>query len=67
MIHSHEYGTEHFKSDYMILEFHGDEDNIWRFELGEKSYEENELRGNFGIDEVEKYSKLKDALVINAG
>lgn len=60
-------GDYYIDSDYIILEFHGDEGKICMPELGEEYYHPDEPRGDFDKGEIEKYFKLKDVFVINLG
>jgi hypothetical protein len=56
------------KVDYLILNFHGDEERFCMPELGEDVYEQDEPRGEFfGAEDVRRYAKLKDVHVIASG
>ena len=57
--------------DYMIISCHGEHDKqngeIVMPELGEDIYFPDEPRGNFGLNEIDKYLTLKDTCIICTG
>uniref|UniRef100_UPI00402ACA6C delta-aminolevulinic acid dehydratase n=1 Tax=Bacillus sp. DX2.2 TaxID=3073452 RepID=UPI00402ACA6C len=56
------------KTDYLILNFHGDEGRFCIPELGEDVYEEDEPRGEFfTIEDVKRCAKLQDTHIIASG
>ncbi|UHA72732.1 delta-aminolevulinic acid dehydratase [Paenibacillus sp. 481] len=54
-------------TDLIILNFHGDEGRFIMPELDESVYEEGEPRGNFGPDEIARFTKLAGHIVIGNG
>lgn len=60
-------GNFYIPSDYVILEFHGEDGEIIMPALGEDIYTKDEPRGNFGPKEIEKYYKIGNAFIINQG
>ncbi|RAL24077.1 delta-aminolevulinic acid dehydratase [Thermoflavimicrobium daqui] len=54
-------------TDYIILNFHGDEGKFIMPELEESIYEENEPKEDFGDLEIRRYTDLKEKIVIGNG
>ena len=55
------------KFDFIIIDCHGDDGDIIMQELHESIYFPDEPRGNFGINEINKYLSWKDTCIINIG
>jgi len=55
------------KFDFMVIECHGDDGDIIMPELAEHIYFPDEPRGNFGVEEIDKYLALADTCIINTG
>lgn len=54
-------------TDFMILNFHGDEGEFIMPELGDEIYEEGEPGGNFGPKEITSFANLKGKVVYGNG
>lgn len=53
--------------DYLILSCHGKDSKIAMPILGKDIYKEDEPRGNFGHNEIEKYLNFKNKIIISTG
>ncbi|WP_203363417.1 delta-aminolevulinic acid dehydratase [Bacillus sp. REN10] len=54
-------------TDYIILSFHGDEGQFIMPELDESVYEADEPQGDFGSNDVKRYAKLNNKIVLANG
>lgn len=54
-------------TDMIILNFHGDEGTFIMPELGESIYDADELPGNFGPNEISRFTKLDGKIVFANG
>ncbi|MDQ0178028.1 L-amino acid N-acyltransferase YncA [Bacillus chungangensis] len=55
------------ETDFIILEFHGDEGRFLMPELDESVYEEGEPRVDFGPEEIARFTKLNGKVVLGNG
>jgi hypothetical protein len=53
--------------NHIILCFHGKAEKFVMPILAKDIYETDEPRGNFGADEIEKFAKLKDKIILTTG
>lgn len=60
-------GETYFDSDFVVFAFHGEGGKFYMPVLGESVYEEDEPRGNFGVDEITRYCKIKTPTIVNLG
>ncbi|WP_338752165.1 delta-aminolevulinic acid dehydratase [Bacillus sp. FJAT-52991] len=54
-------------TDYIILNFHGDEGQFVMPELEESVYENDEPKDDFGPSDIKRYAQLKDKIVLANG
>lgn len=56
-----------FEADVIIISCHGDKGGFMTPELAEEIYEEDEVRGIYFAEDVEKDLQLKDKLILSLG